>query len=84
MTTLEIQIDESVLADVDESLVVLRQNRDDFLREAIERSAAKLKREAEVAKQYREAYGKNPVGEDEFPVDEDHLIEAWKDLPWEP
>lgn len=84
MTTLEIKIDETVLADVDESLSVLHQNREDFFRDVIERSAAKLRREAEVAKQYREAYSRNPIEEGEFSIDEDQLIEAWKDLPWEP
>lgn len=84
MMTLQIQIDEATLAEVDESLGVLQQNREDFFKEAIERSAAKLKREAEVSKLYKKAYGEIPIGPDEFVIDEEQIIEAWKDIPWEP
>lgn len=84
MLTLQIQIDEATLAEVDDSLDVLHLSRDEFFKDAIERSAAKLKREAEVSKMYRQAYEKNPVGPEEVFVEEEQLIEAWKDLPWEP
>ena len=84
MLTLQINIDEATMADVDESLSVLNQSRDEFFASAIERSAAKLKREAEVSRQYARAYGENPVGPEEFYVEEEQLIEAWKDIPWEP
>ncbi len=72
------------MAEVDELLGVLHQSRDEFFTSAIEQSAAKLKREAEVSRQYARAYGDNPVGPEEFYVEEEQLIEVWKDLPWEP
>ena len=84
MMTLQIQVDEATMAELDESLGVLQQNREDFFKEAIERSAAKLKREAEVSRLYRKAYGDNPIGSDEFIFDEEQIIEVWKDMPWEP
>ena len=84
MMTLQIQIDEATLAEVDESLGVLHQNREDFFKEAIERSAAKLKREAEVSKMYRKAYAEQPIGDDEFLIDEDQILESWIHIPWEP
>ena len=40
----------------------------------------KLAEEDLVARQYAEAYGKNPVQPDEFFVEEGQLIEVWKDL----
>ena len=35
---------------------------------------------AEKERKHRESYEKYPVQEDEFYVDEEQLIEAWKDL----
>jgi metal-responsive CopG/Arc/MetJ family transcriptional regulator len=78
--TVQIEIDEKVLAEVDEAIEVLRENRDDVFREAFGELARKKKKEAEIARQYREAYRKNPVQPDEFYVEEEQLIEAWKDL----
>ena len=84
MLTLQINIDEATMAEVDESLSVLHQTRDEFFTTAIERSAAKIKREAEVSREYARAYRENPVGPDEFFIEEEQLIEAWKNIPWEP
>lgn len=78
--TVQIEVDEKVLAEVDEAIKVLRENRDDVFREAFSELARKKKREAQVARQYAEAYRKNPVQPDEFYVEEEQLIEAWKDL----
>ncbi len=78
--TVQIEVDEKVLAEVDEAIAVLRENRDDVFREAFRELARKKRKEAEAARQYREAYRKNPVQPDEFYVEEEQLIEAWKDL----
>ncbi len=79
MQVVQIEIDEKTLAEVDEAIEVLRENRQDVFREAF-RELAKRKKEAEVARQYAEAYGKNPVQSDEFEIEEEQLIEVWKDL----
>jgi metal-responsive CopG/Arc/MetJ family transcriptional regulator len=78
--TIQIEIDEKILAEVDEAISVLRESREDVFREAFIELAKKKKREAEVARQYAEAYGKDPVQPEEFFVEEKQLIEAWKDL----
>ena len=78
--TVEIEIDEKTLAEVDEAIEVLRENREDVFREAFRDLAKKKKREAEVARMYAEAYRKNPVQPDEFYIEEEQLIEVWKDL----
>jgi len=78
--TVQIDIDEKTLAEMDESLRVLHQNRDDFFRQGIIDLVAKARREAEVARQYAKAYGEQPVGPDEFSVEEEQLIEVWKNI----
>jgi hypothetical protein len=78
--TVQIEIDEEALAEVDESLKLLNQDRDDFFRQGILELVAKANREAVVARQYAEAYEKTPVLQDEFFVEEAQLIEAWKDV----
>lgn len=82
--TLQIQIDDAVLADVDESLDVLHQSRDEFFKDAIERSVAKLKREADVSRMYQRAYSGHPLTDDEMLLDDEAIAEVWEDLPWEP
>lgn len=76
----QIEIDEKTLAEVDKAIEILRENREDVYREAFRDLAKKKKREAEVALMYAEAYGKNPVQPDEFYIEEEQLIEVWKDL----
>ncbi len=80
MQVVQIEIDEKTLAEVDEAIEVLRENRQDVFREAFRELAKRKKKEAEVARQYAEAYGKNPVQPDEFEIEEEQLIEVWKDL----
>lgn len=75
-----IELDEKVLAEIDEAIEILHEKREDVFREAFLELARKKKREAEVARRYAEAYRKNPVQPDEFYVEEEQLIEAWKDL----
>ena len=75
--TVQIEIDEDILAEVDDAIKILEQNREDVFREAFRDIARKKKREAEVAKQYREAYRKNPVQPDEF--DDWEEVRHWED-----
>lgn len=64
--TIQIDIDEKVLAEVDEAIEILEQNREDAFREAFKELARRKKREAEVRKQYAKAYREHPQTEDEF------------------
>lgn len=73
--TVQIDIDEKILAEVDHNLKVLHQNRDDFFRQGIIDLAAKLRREAGVAAQYRAAYSKQPQTDEE--VDEWADVQDW-------
>ena len=77
--TVQIDIDESTLAEVDEYLRVLHKNRDEFFREGMRDLVTKVRREADVARQYANAYREKPVGPEEFFVEEEQLIEVWKD-----
>ncbi len=77
---IEIEIEQETVAKVDEAIKVLEEKREDVFREAIRDLAKKKQREAEVRRAYAKAYRKNPVQPDEFDVDEEQLIEAWKDL----
>ena len=36
--------------------------------------------EEEVSQMYKEAYGKFPIQPDEFEIEEEQMIEVWKDL----
>ncbi len=75
--TVQIEIDEKVLAELDEVIDVLNKNREDVFRKAIIKITEEMQREAEVAKQYREAYRKNPVQPDEF--DDWEEVRHWED-----
>jgi metal-responsive CopG/Arc/MetJ family transcriptional regulator len=70
--TVEIEIDENLLAKVDDITKNLRINRDKYFQKLVEEDL--------IARQYAEAYEKNPVQPDEFEIEEEQLIEVWKDL----
>ncbi|HSU26400.1 MAG TPA: hypothetical protein VLI65_10485 [Pyrinomonadaceae bacterium] len=78
--TVQIEIDEKLLEEVHQAIAVLNVSKEDAYREAFTDLARKKKREAEIARQYAEAYRKHPVQPDEFDVDEDQVEEVWKDL----
>lgn len=78
--TIQLDIDTQVLSDLDEALGLLNEDRDNVVREAFAELVKKKKREAEVARQYAESYAKQPLQPDEWEVDEEQQIEAWKDL----
>ena len=75
--TVQIDIDEKALAEVEENIRLLHQDRDDVLRRNFLDLAAKLKREAEVARQYAAAYSKHPQTAEE--IDEWAEIQDWGD-----
>jgi hypothetical protein len=53
----------------------------DSLRKTLREDRRKRKlSEEEVSKMYRDAYGKFPVQPEEFEIEEEQLIEVWKDL----
>ncbi len=78
--TIQLDIDTQVLSDLDEALGLLNEDRDNVVREAFAELVKKKKREAEVARRYAESYAKQPLQPDEWEVDEEQQIEAWKDL----
>lgn len=78
--TVQIEIDEKLLEEVHRAIAELNESKADAYREAFEDLARKKKREAEVSRQYAEAYGKQPVQPEEFYIDEDQIEEVWKDL----
>ena len=75
--TVEIEIDEETLAEVDEAIEVLRENREDVFREAFRDLAKKKKREAEVRRIYAEAYRKHPQTAEE--IEEWEEVQHWED-----
>lgn len=74
--TIQIDIDDKTLAEVDEAMKILEENREELFRKTLLELANKKIREAEVRKQYAEAYRKTPVQPDEFEVEESQLIEV--------
>ena len=78
--TINIDVDNQTVADLNEALRILKQDQNEAYRQAIIDLAKKKKREAELAKQYLDAYTKDPIRPDEFEIEEEQLIEAWKDL----
>jgi len=78
--TIQLDIDTNVMAVIDEAISVLKEDRDDVFRQTFLELAKKKKREAEVAKQYAEAYGKQPVQPDEFEIDEAQITEVWDQM----
>ncbi len=75
--TVQIEIDEKTLAEVDKAIEILRENRSDVFREAFLELARKKKREAEVARMYAEAYRKNPQAIEE--IEEWEEVQYWED-----
>ncbi len=78
--TVQIEIDEKTLAEVDAAIKILQENREDVFREAFLDLAKKKKKEAEVAQIYAEGYGKNPVQPDEFEIEDEQMEEFWKQV----
>ena len=79
MQTVEIEIDERMLAEADALAKNLQINRSEIFQDTLREVLDKLKI-AEKEKRHRESYERFPIQSDEFEIDEDRLIEVWKDL----
>lgn len=80
-----IEIDENMIAEIDAVAKDFNKDRLQYINDSLRKTLHQDKRrkkytEAEVSKMYRDAYGKFPVQPDEFEVEEEQLIEVWKDL----
>ncbi len=81
--TVQIEVDEKLVEKVDEMSFGLETNRTVFVEKALLEAIQKAQKTLETKEKERravEAYRKYPVQSDEFYVDEEQLIEAWKDL----
>lgn len=85
--TVQIDIDDEQWFEARSLAAELKVDCNDRLVKAFRSSLLTLRRErlktmsiAEKEQQHRESYEKYPVEPDEFFVEEDQLIEAWKDL----
>lgn len=85
--TVQIEVDEKMWAEaetlakdlnIDFNEMFLNTLRSDLYR--LKEKKAKELTVAEKERRHRESYEKFPVQPDEFYVDEEQLIEAWKDL----
>lgn len=79
-----IEIDDKTMEQIDSVAKGFNKDRlqyiNDTLQLSLQRNLAKRRyTEEEISKMYADAYGKHPVQPDEFEIDEDQLIEAWKD-----
>ncbi|CAN5715390.1 hypothetical protein BH18ACI1_BH18ACI1_15000 [soil metagenome] len=78
-----IELDEKLVAEIDAVAKDLSKNRLQYINDSLQKVLHQDKRkysEEEVSKMYREAYGKFPVQPDEFEIEEEQMIEVWKDL----
>jgi len=81
-----IELDEKIVAKIDAVVKDSDKNRLQYTNETLQKSLQRdLARkgklsEEEVGKMYKEAYGKFPVQPEEFEIEEDQMIEVWKDL----
>jgi metal-responsive CopG/Arc/MetJ family transcriptional regulator len=80
-----IELDENLVAEIDAVANNSNKNRlqyiNETLRKALREDSEKRKYTSEeVREMYRKAYGENPVQPDEFEIEEEQLIEVWKDL----
>ena len=81
--TVQIDVDEKLVKRVDEISFGLEINRKKFVEDALKEALQKAQRTLEIKEKERravESYRKYPVQPDEFFVEEQQLIEAWKDL----
>lgn len=79
MQTVEIELDEQMLAETDALAKDLQINRSEIFQRTLREVLNKLKI-TEKERRHRESYELFPVQPDEFEIDEEQLIEAWKDL----
>lgn len=80
-----IELDEKLVDEIDVTAKDFNKNRLQYINDSLRKSLqvdSRKKRysEEEVRQMYREAYSKHPVQPDEFEIEEEQLIEVWKDL----
>lgn len=80
-----IELDETLIAEIDAVAKDFNKNRWQYINDSLRKTLHQDKRkrrysEEEVRKMYQEAYGKSPVQPDEFEIEEEQMIEVWKDL----
>ena len=80
-----IELDEKLVDEIDKVAKDFNKNRLQYINDSLQKSIRQDRRkrtysEEEVRQMYREAYGKYPVQPDEFEIEEEQLIEVWKDL----
>lgn len=81
--TVQIEVDENLVKKVDEISLDLETDRTKFVEEALQEALKKAQKTLEIKEKERnavESYRKHPVQPNEFFVEEEQLIEAWKDL----
>jgi hypothetical protein len=85
--TVQIEVDEKIWAEAERLAKDLNVDYTEMFVNTLRENLYTLKRVREKAetiaekeRKHRESYEKMPVQPDEFFVDEEHLIEAWKDL----
>jgi metal-responsive CopG/Arc/MetJ family transcriptional regulator len=80
-----IELDEKTVAEIDATAKNFNKDRVRYINDSLRKSLSDDRRkgkysEEEIRRMYREAYSKQPVQPDEFQIEEDQLIEVWKDL----
>ena len=78
-----IELDKKLIEKIDEISKVFKKNRVDYITEVLTESINNDLRRDKIAEKERravEAYRRFPIQPDEFEVEEEQLIEAWKDL----
>jgi metal-responsive CopG/Arc/MetJ family transcriptional regulator len=77
MKTIQMTIDEPLLAEVDRTIQVLETTRSAFIREALQ-LALRQQRIAEMERRHAEGYARYPVKPSEFDIPESERV--WGDL----
>lgn len=79
-----IELDEKIVEEIDSIAKDFNKNRLQYINDSLQKSIRQDRRsrrysEEEVGKMYKEAYENFPVQPDEFEIEEEQLIEVWKD-----
>lgn len=83
--TVQIELDEKLVEQIDAAAKDFNKSRLQYINESLQKSLQRDLRkrklsEEEVRKMYKEAYEKHPIQPDEFEIEEEQMIEVWKDL----
>ncbi len=80
-----IELDEKLVEEIDVVAKDFNKNRLEYITDSLRRIMQQDLRkrrfsEEEVRAMYKEAYGKFPIQPDEFEIEEEQMVEVWKDL----